>query len=119
MLSGDNMSDLFNSPDAIVVLNDGETYTGIGGSYVYLLDNSISDSDYDVSTFAREVVDKPGVQILSIERLVEFYLAFQSMHAHAYNIPVDIGLNVDPSEIGGMPEIDESYNLDDTNTGEW
>ena len=113
------MSDLFNSPDAIVVLNDGETYTNMNGCYVYLLDDSIDDSDYDISTFAEEVVDKPGVQILSIERLVEFYLAFQSMHTHAYNVLVDIGPKTDPTDVGGMPEIDESYNLDDTNTGEW
>jgi hypothetical protein len=112
------MSDLFNSPDAIVVLNDGETYTNMNGCYVYILDESIDDSDYDISTFAQEVVDKPGVQILSIERLVEFYLAFQSMHAHAYNVPVIIS-NGDPTDVGGMPEIGESYNLDDTNTGEW
>jgi len=113
------MSELFNSPDAIVVLNDGETYTNMSGCYVYLLDDSISDSDYDISTFAQEVVDKPGVQILSIERLVEFYLAFQNMHAHAYNVLADIGPETDPTDVGGMPEIDESYNLDDTNTGEW
>ena len=107
------MSDLFNSPDAIVVLNDGETYTGMSGCYVYLLDDSISDSDYDISTFAQEVVDKPGVQFLSIERLVEFYLAFQNMHTHAYNVLVDIGPETDPTDIGGMPEINDYDDEDD------
>ena len=110
------MSDLFNSPDAIVVLNDGETYTNMIGCHVYLLDESISDSDYDISTFAEEVVDRPGVQVLSIERLVEFYLAFQSMHAHAFNVPVVIPSG-NPADVGGTPEIDDSnddpYNFDD------
>jgi len=106
------MSDLFNSPDAIVVLNDGETYTNMRGCHVYLLDDSISDSDYDVSTFAEEVVDKPGVQLLSIERLVEFYLAFQNMHAHAFNVPV-IMQKGDPTDMSGMPEINDYDDEDD------
>jgi hypothetical protein len=80
------MSELFNSPDAIVVLNDSETYTGISGSYVYLLDDSIDINEHDVSTFAQDMWGHPGVQMLSIERLVEFYIAFQNMNAHAFNV---------------------------------
>ena len=80
------MSDLFRSPDAIVVLNDDETYTNMTGCHVYLLHGDVSANDYDVSTFAQDVVDHPDVQILSIERLVEVYLAFEAMNTHAFNV---------------------------------
>ena len=100
------MSALFNSPNAIVVLNDGETYTSMRGCCVYLLDDSISMYDYDTSTFAEDVLNSPGVQLLSIERLVEFYLAFQSMNAHAFNVPVIIPRG-EPTDMGGMPEIND------------
>mgnify|MGYP001203342221 CR=1 FL=1 len=79
------MSELFNSPNAIVVLNDGETYSGMSGSYVYLIDDSIEEDEYDISTFAQDLWGHPGVQMVSIERLVEMYLAFQNMNTHAFN----------------------------------
>ncbi len=102
-------NDLFNSPDAIVVLNDGETYTGMGGCSVYLLDESVDSSDYDVSTFAEDITDHPGVQILSIERLVEMYIAFQSMNVHAFNVTSKrLNLtNAEPNDLSGTPTIDQ------------
>lgn len=106
------MSTLFNLCPAIVVLNDGETYTNLSGTYVYLCDESIDASQYDVSTFAEDIADDPGVQILSIERLVEMYLAFQNMNAHAFNVPVTVpGGN--PTDVGGMPEINDYDDEDD------
>ncbi len=78
--------ELWVKPDAIVVLDDDETYGPLQGAHVYLLDSSIDDNDYDISTFARDIRDEAGVRRLSIERLVEFYLAFQSMNIHAVNV---------------------------------
>ncbi len=103
------MSELFNSPDAIVVLNDGETYSGMSGSYVYLLDDSIEESDYDMSTFAQDLWGHPGVQMISIERLVEMYLAFQNMNAHAFNA---VHTPVVATE-------DDDYNNDEDDQYDW
>ena len=120
------MSDLFRSPDAIVVLNDDETYTNVNGCHVYLLHGDISANDYDVSNFARDVVDHPDVQVLSIERLVEFYLAFEAMNAHAFNVNKLAykcsDPTVSPTDVGGIPLLpddeeddsdDDPYNFDD------
>ena len=81
--------ELWASPYAIVVLDDGETYSGTIGSYVYLIDDAINENDYDVSTFAEEISNHPCVRKLSIDRLVEFYLAFQAMNIHAVNVQDD------------------------------
>jgi hypothetical protein len=88
-------NDLFNSPDAIVVLNDDETYTNMNGCHVYLLNDSVDVSDYDISTFAEDIANHPDVQILSVERLVEFYLAFEAMNAHAFNVSVTMPNRLD------------------------
>ena len=80
------MQKLFSNPNAIVVLNDDETYSGIDGASVYILDDSVHEEDYDVSTFAEDISNHPGVTILSIERLVEMYIAYDNMNVHAFNV---------------------------------
>lgn len=92
--------ELWVKPDAIVVLDDDETYSPLQGAHVYLLDSDIDDSDYDISTFARDIRDEVGVRRLSIERLVEFYLAFQSMNIHAVNVQNELDKYNDDYEWG-------------------
>lgn len=96
------MSNLFRSPEAIVVLNDGETYTNMSGCHVYLLGDNIDMSDYDISTFAEEIIDHPSTQLLSIERLVEVYLAFEAMNTHAFNVDNTAPKGSEPSFTGDL-----------------
>lgn len=81
---------LFDDTKVIVMLNDDETWTEVTGTHAYIIDPMFAQlvgslQNNDIS--ADEIALSPGVRALSIERLVRFYLAWENMHAHAYNVP--------------------------------
>ena len=79
---------LFQNITAITALGNNNV-DEVRNTYVYIIDDMFVPalkSLHDGEITLEELSESPGVQRLSIERLVQFYLAWENVHAHAYNV---------------------------------